>query len=69
LSAKRILIGLGVIIIVTAVGAVVILRDRGDVERSPSTGRDTLLLGVEGNLASRYRPDEVRRALAAANRR
>ena len=69
MSAKRILILLGVITIVTAVGAVLILPNRGDKEPSASAGRDTLLLGVEGNLGSRHRPDQVRRALAAANRR
>jgi hypothetical protein len=60
------LIGLGIVIAVVAIG--VILATRADNERSPADDPDTLLLGVEGNLGSRYRPDEVRRALGAANR-
>jgi hypothetical protein len=66
LSARRILIGLG--IVVKVAGIVVILATRADNERSPADDPDTLLLGVEGNLGSRYRPDEVRSALDTANR-
>lgn len=66
MSVRRILIGLGVVVAVA--GGVVILASRGAQRSSPAAVRNTLLLGVEGHLRSRYRPEQVRRALATANR-